>query len=272
MSPGLPKEVALNMLQQDATALADAAIGRLDVPIPTCPGWFMVDLVVHVGGVHRAQAAIVRTRSKEPLGIAREMFDSVPGLLEWLESSTLFGGHSNLVSIPAGLDEWFRAGAEELSSALANADPTDTVWSWSLDQTVAHYLRLMPIETAVHRWDAQVPTGHPDPIQTDLATDGVSHTFEVMAPYRRQLIDSPPGTGESYLCIATDSGSTWQVTFEEGELKVIENPPKPSAAIEIGGSASELFLFLWGRRPVGGLQVAGDYELLSRYFQLVPPV
>ena len=224
MSPRLPKEMALEILQQDATALADAAIDGLGVPIPTCPGWFMVDLVVHVGGVHRAQTAIVRTRSKEPMGISRDMFGSVPGLLQWLESSTLFGGQSNLDSIPGGLDEWFRSGAKELSSALASADLTDTVWSWSWDQTVAHYLRLMPIETAVHRWDALAATGHPDAIRTDLATDGISHIFEVMAPYRRRVLASRQGAGESYLWIATDSGSTWQVTFMEDEVNVIENP------------------------------------------------
>jgi hypothetical protein len=87
MKTALSKEKALEILHQEANALADAATGRLDVPISTCPGWFMVDLMAHTGGVHRAQAAIVRSRAREPMGITREMFESVPGLLQWLLSS-----------------------------------------------------------------------------------------------------------------------------------------------------------------------------------------
>jgi Mycothiol maleylpyruvate isomerase N-terminal domain len=107
----LEKEAALDLeiLQTESDRLAAAAAGNLRLMIPSCPGWSMADLVVHTGAVHRAQAAIIRNRATEPAGIAREMFESVPGLLPWLESSTLFGRQSDLDAIPPGLDDWFRA-------------------------------------------------------------------------------------------------------------------------------------------------------------------
>jgi len=87
------------------------------------------------------------------------MFESVPGLLPWLEHSALMGGTSDLTAIPPGLIEWFEEGAVILLDTLAAADPVESVWSWSANKRVAHYLRMMPIETAVHRWDAQLAHG-----------------------------------------------------------------------------------------------------------------
>ncbi|NUK51972.1 hypothetical protein HRW23_28080 [Streptomyces lunaelactis] len=42
--------------------------------------------------------------------------------------------------------------------------------------------------------------------------------------------------------------------------------------VELAGTASELMLFLWGRIPVGRLQVNGDADALDRYGVLVPTV
>lgn len=99
------------------------------------------------------------------------MFDVVPGLLEWFESSHLMGGSTDLQSIPGGLVGWFEDGAVELIDALRSADSADAVWSWSQDNSVWHYVRMMPIETSIHRWDAQMAHGRPDPIPDNLAVE-----------------------------------------------------------------------------------------------------
>ncbi len=43
------------------------------------------------------------------------------------------------------------------------------------------------------------------------------------------------------------------------------------ADVTVSGTASDLFLFLWGRLPARDLGVSGDAALLDRYVELVPP-
>ena len=50
----------LAVLATEATALAAAAEeAGLDAPVPTCPGWTVNDLVLHIGEVHRWATAAV---------------------------------------------------------------------------------------------------------------------------------------------------------------------------------------------------------------------
>ena len=42
----------LTALAAEGAALADAADGRLDRPVPTCPEWTVANLVAHLGGVY----------------------------------------------------------------------------------------------------------------------------------------------------------------------------------------------------------------------------
>lgn len=260
---------SLICLRSDAGALAAAARLGQTAPVPSCPGWSVADLVVHIGGVHRAQTAIVAGRLQEPAGIKREMFDSVPGLLEWLESSILMGGTSNLEAIPPGLIEWFEEGAAQLEDVLAGAEPGELMWSWSEDKSAHHYLRMMPIETAVHRWDAENAHRIAEPIDRALAEDGIAHTFEVMVPFRRSIREAAHGQGESYRFLQTDGSGDWRLRFD-GEAAVYKEGE--AADVTISGTASDLFLFLWQRLGAGDLRVDGNDELIARYFELVPPV
>jgi uncharacterized protein (TIGR03083 family) len=266
----MEKNEYLAHFRTDAAALAAAAQLGLTASVPSCPGWSVADLVVHVGGVHRAQAAMVAERAREPGGIKREMFDSVPGLLPWLESSVLMGGTSDLDAVPPGIVRWFEEGAALLAEVLASADPDEPVWSWSANRTAGHYLRMMPIETAVHRWDAQLAHGVTRPIDRSLAADGINHTFEVMLPSRRAFRNAPDGRGETYRFRQTDGDGSWLVRFE-GE-PIVSSGGDDDADVTVTGSASDLFLLLWHRLDPGDLTVEGDTSLIPRYFELVPPV
>lgn len=77
----MEKGAYLQCLGADAEALAGAARLGLTAAVPSCPGWSVADLVVHTGAVHRSQANIVATRAQEPLGLQREIFESVPDVL-----------------------------------------------------------------------------------------------------------------------------------------------------------------------------------------------
>lgn len=265
----LEKQEYLSIMRADTWALAEAARSGMTAMVPTCPGWMVADLVVHTGGVHRAQAHMIATRAQEPSGIARAMFASVPGLLSWLEHSTLFGGQSDAATIPAGVIEWFEEGAATLLDELNVADLDEPVWSWSGDNRVAHYLRMMPIETAVHRWDAQCAHDRATPIDHALALDGIDHTFEVMMPMRRGRAGAPSGNGESYRFALTDESAWWTVRFDGDP--VVQREGEEATDVSMIGTASDLFLFLWGRLPADALRITGEKALLDRYFELVPP-
>jgi uncharacterized protein (TIGR03083 family) len=265
----IEKHEYLACLQADVYALATAARCGLTASVPSCPGWSVADLVVHTGGVHRTQANIVATRAQEPTEPDWQMFRSVPGLLQWLENSALTGGTSDLAAVPPGLFDWFEEGAAILIETLAAADPDETVWSWSAHKRVAHYLRMMPIETVIHRWDAQLAHGRTEPVDQALAVDGIDHTFEVMMPFRRAQVDAPPGHGERYRFLQTDGSGVWIVRFD-GEPQLTRDD-EDSVDVTVKGTASDLFLFLWQRRAPADLAVEGDSDLLRRYFVLVPP-
>ena len=46
----------LTIVTAEGAALADAADGHLDAPVPTCSDWTVAQLVAHVGGVHDGAA------------------------------------------------------------------------------------------------------------------------------------------------------------------------------------------------------------------------
>lgn len=147
----MQKAEYLAVLRADADALPEAARLGLTAGVPSCPGWNVADLVIHTGGVLRSQAEIVARRAQEPPAMNPEMFASVPGLLPWVMRSALMGETSDLAALPPGMVEWFEDGARMVLEALAAADLDEPVWSWSADRTVRHYLRMVPIEAAVHR-------------------------------------------------------------------------------------------------------------------------
>jgi Mycothiol maleylpyruvate isomerase N-terminal domain len=76
--------------------------------VPSCPGWVVTDLVLHLGVVHRAVARIIGQRMQQPpeggdgrwLGLAEEWRGWLPP------------GHAPQRSpVPAGLLDWFHDGS-----------------------------------------------------------------------------------------------------------------------------------------------------------------
>jgi uncharacterized protein (TIGR03083 family) len=263
----MDKDGYLKALQREAQAFAEAAKVGLDAPVPTCPGWSVGFLVFHLGAVHRAQAGIVRSRSQEPVGLKRAMLEPVPGLLEWFE---LVQVEKTAPTPPSdGLIEWFEDGARDLVDVLRATDVNEPMWSWSETKRAAHYLRMMPIETVVHRWDAQLAHHREQPVEMEVARDGIDHTFDVMLPFRRSQSGVPAGRGETFGFRSEDTPGTWTLQFEGSDVTV-EHTLAPSD-VTVEGTASDLFLFLWNRVPTDALQVSGDSALLGRYFELVPP-
>ncbi|MER5883215.1 maleylpyruvate isomerase N-terminal domain-containing protein [Streptomyces sp. NPDC001941] len=236
------------------------------VPVPSCPGWSLGDLVFHLGAQQRRVAHVVGHGLLEPppddvlLGIP----ESAAGLRPRRDGTGPWTG-----PVPEGLLDWFAQGAEELAALFASRDPAERVWTWSAERSVGFWARTQAIEAAVHRWDAQDALGAPGALDRELAVDAVGHTFEVMAPARRAARDAPPGGGERLRFRQSDGFHVWVVQLED---EVLLYRGSECCLVELTATASELALFLWHRIPKDGLEVRGDAALLDRWFKLVPPV
>jgi uncharacterized protein (TIGR03083 family) len=230
----------LASLQADAELLLTTAGDALDRPVPTCPGWTVERLVGHIGRVHRWTAG-------------------------WIAA----GGSSEVERAPAGaaVVDWARAGVAELLAALDAADPDAQVDTWAGSQPAVFWPRRMAVETALHRYDAQVAVDRPTPVDTALAIDAVDEMLTVVLPWRGT--GGLGGAGETIHLHATDpdldqvGGGEWLVTLGEAGVTVDHAHAKGDVAVR--GTASDLLLLLWNRVTADELQVFGDESLLERW-------
>lgn len=251
----------------------EKAVGRAaeegDAPlVPSCPGWSMADLVMHLGGVHRMVEPLIKHRLTAPI-------QADPGKLGLPAARDGWPDPANAPNrgpIPATLIDWFAEGARALETQFRTTDPAERVWTWSAEQTVGFWVRMQTIEAAIHRWDAELAVGEPRPMEPELAEDAVAQTFEVMAPARRWRREALPGSGERFLFRQTDGTGSWTVRFEGDEVRFAFGDTSGEWDVELAGTASNLMLFLWQRIPAERLDVNGDKAVLDRYFSLVPPV
>ncbi|MFC5720429.1 maleylpyruvate isomerase family mycothiol-dependent enzyme [Streptomyces gamaensis] len=265
----------LSAFRRETQAFEAGLRQALDVetapPVPSCPGWSLSDLAGHLGGVHRFVARILRDRLQEMPDISDLSLYELPADLDgWPRPENA----PNLGPVPKALVDWFTDGAAALEARFRNTPPDTPVWTWAPERTAAFWLRIQAIEAAVHRWDAQGAFGTPQPVDTDLAVDAISHNFTVMAPFRRARRQAPPGAGERYGFRRTDGAGRWTVTFEDDAVRLGEGAGEGEgeADTELAGTASDLLLFLWHRLPAEQLDVSGDQAVLDRYFTLVPPL
>jgi uncharacterized protein (TIGR03083 family) len=253
-------------------AAARAAVGPWPAPaVPSCPGWRVTDLVLHLGTVHRTLARVIGERLQEPPPAGDLAWLEVPGEpAAWLPPGAVPRG----AALPAALVDWFAAGAADLRSLFLAAGPDAAVWSWWADRTVGFWQRMQAIEAAVHRWDAQLAGGAAGPVDAELAADAVGQTFEIMVPARRARKQAPAGRGERFGFRRCDGDDFWAIRFDGAGVVPHDGP----CDVELTGTASDLMLFLWHRisadaaAGAGRFTVRGDASLLDRYFVLVPPV
>jgi uncharacterized protein (TIGR03083 family) len=260
-----------------------AAGARAAPDVPSCPEWVVTDLVLHLGMVHRLVARLVGERIQQPPTRGDPSWLRLAG--EW--AGWLPPGRAPRQDpVPAGLLDWFGAGAAQLAECFRAAEPGEQVWTWSPDHTVGFWQRMQAIEAAVHRWDAENALGAAGPLDAALAVDAFGQTLEFLVPMRRDVAQAPPGQGERFAFRRTDGPESWAVRFDGEAVRLGEDDGQDGRqddsqddgqddggpSIQISGTASDLALFLWQRPVTGRLDVRGDSSLLERYFVLVPPL
>jgi uncharacterized protein (TIGR03083 family) len=99
------------------------------LPVPTCPGWTMADLIKHHGTSQRRVAYVVRHRSQQPV---------------WSKDVK-----TGLPDDPASYPAWFAAGTGSLVTTLRAADPYTPMWTNGADQHVRYWARRILFDTFI---------------------------------------------------------------------------------------------------------------------------
>lgn len=232
---------AADLVEREAAALAALLEPRaLDAGVPGCPGWRLVDLARHTGGVHRwATAALAAPPDGDP------------------------GDEHSGPDADDAVRAWFAEGAAALAAALRATPPTRPCWTFAVPEapaTAAFWGRRQVLETALHRWDGESALAAsglgaaPDPaawLEDGVAADGVAEVAGVMAPRQVRLGRTPELPGA--LALQSPSGRS-----------VLGRGSEPVA--ELTGPAPALLLLLWRRTTLeaelssGRLVLAGSRD------------
>jgi uncharacterized protein (TIGR03083 family) len=227
------------MRKDGARFLAAARKAGIDAPVPSCGDWTMFDLCAHVARLHRWVIEIVEMRPDPP----SQSWKKYP----YPEGDAII--------------DYVDEGYQLLADALASAPANDVAWSWTDQFTVAFWARRQTNELAVHRWDAQVACSEPEPIDREVAVDGISELFDLL-PFRNAGPPAP-GNGETMHLHCIDGDGEWLIHLDPDGVHVETVHAKGDVAAR--GTASDLYLFTWGRVPIDRLEVFGDSSLLARW-------
>jgi uncharacterized protein (TIGR03083 family) len=232
----------LAVLDHDGRRLADVAErAGVDAEVPTCPGWRLRDLLLHLSGVHRWAASYVSTGNSRPCTDTEEaaFFALVP-------DDELVG--------------WFRDGHRALVDALASADETMICWTFlPAPSPLAFWARRQAHETAIHRADAEsVITGVPEWDPT-FAADGIDELLNGFFSRSRSGLVADPAV--SMAVAATDADAAWTMNIGPDSRRAVAGAGP--ADLTVAGPAAHLYLLLWNRRGTEGLDVQGDRAVLE---------
>ena len=223
--------------------------GVLSAQAPSCPDWNVGDLVRHLGAVYH------RTRMNAGSAGADDNWGPVV-IPDEAPSAT-----------DASVVDWFAAEFSQVVAHLDELDPDLPTWNWAPQARVAAFWhRRMAHETAIHRWDAQLATRLPEPLESKLAGDTVAEALDTFLPAGRRR-STADVTGLAHL-IATDLGQEWYVRLRGLGVALLDtdtilddhaHPARAAAA----GTASDLALAIWGRITFEVVETAGDIALLE---------
>jgi uncharacterized protein (TIGR03083 family) len=237
-------------LRREGELLAAAAErAGMGAAVPACPGWAVRDLLKHTGYVHRWAADIVSRGLARPEGGASE-------------AEILGQGPAD-----ADLPGWFRDGHAALVVALAEAKPDLDCWAFlSAPSPLAFWARRQAHETAIHRVDAEQAAGRAaaSAFEPDFAADGVDELIMgfLARNIRRGSWPAPDGSLAIHAGDAAASAD-WLVAGGTAEPGVSRGTGP--AGCDVTGTARDLYLTLWHRRPPDGLAVTGDPGILAAF-------
>jgi uncharacterized protein (TIGR03083 family) len=240
-------------LRSDTERLARAyELGPATAAVAACPGWDVAALVTHVAYIHRwATAAATNAAAPE----------------------------RGAVDTPSDGDDlaaWLRAGGARLGDVLYAADPDAPTWHpFPVPQQMWVWERRQALETAVHRWDAEVATTGSSSLDPGLASAGIQEYFDLGLPRVLQRGPLPDGTdvaGSSLHVRCTDTTGEWLVTASadpSGTVSVRTDPEvRDDGDATVRGTAETLLLVLMGRAGRDRIDTGGDETVVDAWLGL----
>jgi uncharacterized protein (TIGR03083 family) len=225
-------------LRREGEGIATAAGMGLDAAIPACHDWDVEALVQHVARIYARIARVVSTRMTEQPQAGTVVPDGDPV-------------------------EVLRDLLDDLVTALSECDPDTPVWNWepTAPQVAMFWARRMAHESSVHRFDAQGAHGVMQPIDAELANDGIDELIDVIARrvYTRDNVAGPTGT----VRLQSSDSESWHVTLEPAGPRRSDVVTEPDVTVR--GTSSALLLAAYSRIPWTSLEVTGDTDLLDRW-------
>ncbi|MET9326558.1 maleylpyruvate isomerase family mycothiol-dependent enzyme [Tsukamurella sp. NPDC003166] len=228
----------LAALERDGDAVAAIAAERLDLDVPSCPGWTVRDLIVHLGAVHRWAATFLE------LGP---------------DAQAMFAPVEDDAPADAAVLGWYRDRLDGLLTELRRHGADEPARAFTGRATAGFWMRRQAHETAVHRWDAENSWSAAEPVESRLAGDGVEEWAEVFAG---RFLARGPGlpdglVGRTVHLHGTDrDDAEWTLKFARDSVAVERGHAKGDAALR--GTTSDLYLALWRRVPLADLETFGD--------------
>ncbi len=150
--------------------------------------------------------------------------------------------------------------AAALAAAAERPDATCPNFAEREDGTLGWWPRHQAHETLLHRWDIESATGLHEPVDAEIAADGVDEAFHVYtARYGTQRLDRP-------ITIAcADAAAAWSISPRDtgGMVDVarIDHPAAPDLVCP----ASSLLLAVWKRQPLGDEARFSDEATVRRF-------
>lgn len=230
----------IDVLRAQGTLLGDAAARtELTAPVPTCPGWTVRDLLLHVGGVHRWAATVVREHCADPIDL-EQPYDIV-------------------ATLPAddALLDWYRDGHAGLVATLAEAPADLDCWAFLPAPTpLAFWARRQAHETTIHRVDAEAASGRARlGLPPEAAADGIDELLTCFVSGRSRRLRGKPE--RTLLVHATDVDTRWLLRIGADLPHVDRVGPDTTADASVAGPAATLFPALWNRVPWDDLDTTG---------------
>ncbi|MGW0044640.1 maleylpyruvate isomerase N-terminal domain-containing protein [Rhodococcus sp. NPDC003348] len=236
----------LDLLRIEGLRLASMPTDALGAPVPTVPGWTLERVIRHTGRVHRWVTA---TLAAGP--------------------DATFESGAEPESLPHGADclPAYRESLDALLAELSAHDFDRPAPTFTGPGTVRFWARRQAHEVAVHRVDAadavHAAGGRaPEAVAAHGAADGVDEWARLMLP--RALSEMPEALqGKTVHLHGTDTpDAEWLLTFTPDGVRVEAGHAKGDVAVR--GTAEELLLTVWRRRPLAALEMFGDVDVAHR--------
>ncbi|HWA65336.1 MAG TPA: maleylpyruvate isomerase family mycothiol-dependent enzyme [Mycobacteriales bacterium] len=228
----------VSAVRREGEALVAAARQGSEAAVPTCGAWTVADLARHVWQVYANVTMYVTTRATRRPDQFPELPDGDP--VDLLEAQL-----------------------DQLVAALSDVAADTPIWTWVFDAPAGavFWARRMAHESAVHRFDAQNAHGIQEPINAELAGDGIDELVDVIAPrvYGRDELSGPTGS----LALHSTDGDAWFLELHPSGVRKVERLESP--AVTATGTSSGLLLTVYGRVPISTVEVTGDASLLEAW-------